>query len=106
MPPPAPARENAAHRSRDDAEGKTDKTGDKGRGKRPEGEQREIKCVKSVHGLPRVGPARARTAGNEATLGRPKWLRGGCLDLRSSWDRAAPEGNLALGKIWGLSAPT
>ena len=53
-------KEMQPHRGSDDAEGETCKTGDKGRGKRPEGEQSEINCVKAVHGIPHTD--RARTA--------------------------------------------
>jgi hypothetical protein len=40
------------HRCRDNAEGKTGKASDKGRGERPDSKQTEIKCLKSVHGVP------------------------------------------------------
>src|SRR5438270_13929181 len=41
-------------------------------------------------------------AGDGATLGRPKWLRGGCLDLPLSLGSACLEVNRTLRKKFGL----
>src|SRR5207253_1247849 len=94
------------HRGGDDAEGEAGEAGDKRRGKRPGGEQGEIEYRESVHGVPHAGPPRARAAGDGATLGRPKWLRGGCLDLRLFLGSGRAEVNRPWRKISGLVGAT
>jgi hypothetical protein len=48
------------------------------------------------------GPPGRCAAGDGATLGRPQWLRGGCLDLSRSWVSDRPEVNHSLGKTSDL----
>src|SRR5882757_4952488 len=94
------------HRGGDDAERKTGVAGDKCRGKRSGGKQGEIECRESVHGRPHAGPPGMSRGGGWGNLGRPRWLGGGCLDLRLSLGGGFAEVNRALRKISVLSAPT
>src|ERR1700704_2010099 len=79
------------HRGGDNAERETGEAGDKRRGKRSGGEQGEIECRESVHGVPHAGPPGMSRGGGWGNLGRPRWLRGGCLDLRLSLAAVSPK---------------
>src|ERR1700730_13841043 len=79
------------HRCSHDGERKTGEAVDKRGGKCADGKQREVERLKLVHGHAPCWPAGDCAAGDGATLGRPKWLRGGCLDLRSLSDSASGE---------------
>src|SRR5438309_20799 len=86
------------HRRGDDAEGEAGDTGDKGRGKGAGGKQREVESLQLVHDTPhRCRRARGAT-GDRATLGRPKWLRGGCREPVEACDGAVAEVNRTLRK--------
>src|SRR5229473_3875342 len=90
------------HRGGDNAEGKPGEAGDKRRGERPGSEQDEIEGLELVHSVPHVSPLRLRSGG-WGNLGRPKWLRGGCLDLPSILGQGSAVVNLASFRKFGVA---